>query len=312
MFVDRRGTEPRRASHQRCEAVPPNPIVPTGATGSPALVGHSAGQRRDPSSVLASSTFSTGLLLLPSDLQADARRLYYLLRTVDDLVDEEDPRAGQRVDAIERWALGEKVDTPETRTLTDLSRRYTLSPRAVVEFCKGMRHDLTGEAIETESDLELYCQDVGGTVGIMLAGLLGTSHPDGETKMATLGAAMQWTNILRDIDEDLAHGRVYIARTTIERFGFPRPGAREELLRDQIARADALYQEGLGAIPLLCNGRQAMGLSAVLYREILRQIERDGYGRKPGRAIVPAWRRRLLTAEHRLRYRPAARPRLRP
>jgi 15-cis-phytoene synthase len=306
---------------QRCQAVPPNPTAPKGdtgsipkpATGTPAIGRSRARPRRDPASVLASSTFSAGLLLLPSDLQADARRLYHLLRTVDDLVDEDDPQAAQRVDAIERWAHGEKlVDTPETHTLTDLARRYPLSPDALLEFCKGMRDDMAGAAIETESDLELYCHYVGGTVGVMLAALLGTSHPDGESKMAVLGAAMQWTNILRDIDEDLARGRVYIARSTIERFGLPTPGAREELLRDQIARADARYEEGLGAIALLTNGRHAMGLSAALYREILRQIERDGYGRKPGRVVVPAWRRRLLSAEHRLRYTPIARARARP
>jgi phytoene synthase len=157
-----------------------------------------------------------------------------------------------------------------------------------------MRHDLAGASIETEADFELYCQQVGGTVGIILSALLGTSHPDGEKKMATLGAAMQWTNILRDIDEDLSHGRVYIARSTIERFGFPTPGARKELLQDQIGRADALYEEGLDAISLLSNGRRAMAISGLLYREILRQIERDGYGQTTKRAVVPAWRRELL------------------
>jgi phytoene synthase len=292
--------------------VPPNPIAPTGAPGTQAKHRQAAQRQRDPAVVLAASTFSTGLLLLPSQLQSDARRLYYLLRTVDDLVDENDPQAPQRVEALERWARGEPVDSPETRTLTELSRRYRLSRQAVIEFCRGMRHDLSGAVIETDSDLELYCQDVGGTVGIMLAGLLGTSDPDGENKMATLGAAMQWTNILRDIDEDLAHGRLYIARTTIERFGFPAPGAREQLLRDQIARADALYNEGLRAIPLLATGQHAMGVSAILYREILRQIERDRYGRKPGRVSVPAWRRRLLASQYRLRHRPAPLTRARP
>jgi phytoene synthase len=269
-------------------------------TGSPAIIGPV--EHRDPASVLAASTFSSGVRLLPDGLQTDARRLYHMLRTIDDLVDEEDPQAAQRVDAIERWARGEKApDTPETRTLTDLSDRYPLSPDTVTEFCKGMRHDLAGTSIKTEEDLELYCHYVGGTVGIMLAGLLGTTHPDGETKMDVLGTAMQWTNILRDIDEDLAHGRVYIAQTTIERFGFPNPGAREALLRDQIKRADALYEKGLSAIPLLQNGRRAMGLATILYREILRQIERGGYGHKPGRATVPAWRKRLLTAKYRLK-----------
>ena len=115
--------------------------------------------------------------------------------------------------------------------------------------------------------------------------------------MATLGGAMQRTNILRDIDEDLTPGRVYIPAPRSSA-SVPTPGAREDLLRDQIARADALYEEGLGAIR--CSQRpRAMACHGPV-REILRQIERDGYGRIPGRVAVPAWRTRLLIAEHRL------------
>jgi phytoene synthase len=136
--------------------------------------------------------------------------------------------------------------------------------------------------------------------------MLGTTHPDGESKIATLGRAMQVTNILRDIDEDLTRGRLYISGTTIERFGFPAPGAREALLRDHIARADALFEEGSGAIPLLVDGRRAIALAASLYREILRQLERDGFGAKPGRATVPIWRIRVLSAKHRFKLSTAA------
>ena len=131
--------------------------------------------------------------------------------------------------------------------------------------------------------------------------MFGTTNPDADTRMALLGRAFQRTNILRDIDEDRAHDRHYIARTTIERYGEPTPGARDALVRDQIARADQLYDEGLAAIPHLARGRRAMALSAALYRQILRQIERNDYGRTPGRATVPTWRTRLLTAQYRLK-----------
>jgi phytoene synthase len=120
--------------------------------------------------------------------------------------------------------------------------------------------------------------------------------------MAILGRAFQRTNILRDIDEDLAHGRIYIARSTIQRFGFPSPGAREALLRDQIARAETLYDQVRSAMPRLCQGQRGLELTTALYREILRQIEREGYGRRPGCVVVPTWRRRLLIAKHRLRF----------
>jgi phytoene synthase len=246
------------------------------------------------------STFAPAMRLLPNDVRADVYSLYQVLCTLDDLVDEDQPGAEQRVDAVERWALGEQIDSPETRVLVDLSRRYPLSTQAVLDGCRALKHDLDRAVIETEDDLEIYSHRAGGTAAIMLAQLLGSSHAGSETKMDTLGRAAQRTNILRDIDEDLAHGRVYIARTTIERFGPPTPGAREQLLRDQIARADALYEDAAGAIQLLSRGQEAVALAAALYREILRQIEREGYGRRPGRVVVPAWRRRLLIARHRL------------
>jgi 15-cis-phytoene synthase len=260
---------------------------------------------RDVTATLApdKSTLASGLRLLPGEVRDDVYRLYSVLRTLDDLVDDEQPQAEQRLEAVERWARDEHADTPETRTLAELSQRYTLPAQALLEFCQGMRHDIAHAVIHTEADLELYCERAGGSVGIMLARLLGTSRPDGEAKMATLGRAMQRTNILRDIDDDATRYRVYIARTTIERFGAPEPGKRAELLRDQIARADALYEQAADATSLLAHGQQGMALCTTLYREILRQIERDGYGRAPGRATVPVWRRQRLALEHRLGLR---------
>jgi phytoene synthase len=281
------------------------------------------------------STFAPGLALLPGQIKADVHSLYRVLRSLDDLVDEDDPRAPERVQAVEAWARAGAADsptdpapppkakadlptdpstypphppgtdTPETRALADLASRHSLPRESLLEFCEGMRHDIARASIEDDEDFERYCRQAGGSVGVVLANLLGAAGEDGESRreverrMATLGRAMQVTNILRDIDEDLAHGRIYIAQTAIERFGFPSPGAREALLRDHIARADALYEDGLGAIALLRDGRRAMALSASLYREILRQIERDGFGRRPGRAVVPVWRRRVLLARHR-------------
>jgi phytoene synthase len=255
--------------------------------------------QRDPATVLASSTFSAGIRLLPARLHVDAHKLYCLLRTIDDLVDEQHPQADERVEALERWAQTGERCSPEAETLAELSRRYPLASLPILDFCKGMRHDILGHPIRTERDLDLYCYRVGGTVGLMLAQLLGTTESACEPKMAFLGSAMQRTNILRDIDEDRANGRVYIAQSTIERFGFPFPGAREALMRDQIARADALYERGWGAIRLLRAGRRAFGLSTALYREILRQIEREGFGRREGRVAVPPWRKSLLALRHR-------------
>jgi len=260
------------------------------------------------------STFAPGLALLPVKIRADVECLYRVLRTLDDLVDEDDPRATRRVRAVERWARAGQMhsarseprtpQTPETRALERLARSHLLPRHALLQFCAGMRHDIARAHIDGEEDFTRYCQQVGGAVGIVLARLLGGVEDDAqtvgrlETSMATLGRAMQVTNIARDIDEDLSHGRLYIPRSLIERFGPPTPGAREPLVRELIARADQLYEQGLSAIPLLREGGRAMALSAALYREILRQLEREGFGRRAGRAVVPAWRRRALIAQY--------------
>jgi len=256
------------------------------------------------------STFAPAMRLLPGQTRADVRTLYGVLRTIDDLVDDDDPRAPERVKALERWARGWAPASPEAHALAELASRHPLPREQLGEFCRGMRHDIARATIADDAAFDRYCQQAGGSVGIVLAVLLGAAGPEEDRAkqgMAALGRAMQVTNILRDIDEDLATQRVYISQSAIERFGFPSPGAREELLRDHIARADALFEEGLPAIALLARGREAMALSAALYREILRQIERDGYGREPGRAIVPLWRRRVLIAEHRLKPHPGKR-----
>ncbi|MBA3328139.1 MAG: phytoene/squalene synthase family protein [Solirubrobacterales bacterium] len=249
-------------------------------------------------------TFALASRLLPRGLRDDVYRLYLVFRTLDDLVDTGDPRASERLALLEAWCSGGAAEGREAGVLASVCARHDLPRAAVADFCRGMRDDLDGGAIATEAELDEYCYRVAGTVGVVMAAVLGTSDPAAAQHAAALGKAMQRTNILRDIDEDLANGRVYLARATLESFGstgvVPRPASREALLRDQIARADALYDEGLEGIAMLRSGRRAIASAAAMYREILRQIERDGYGARPGRAVVPRSRKLLVAARARV------------
>jgi 15-cis-phytoene synthase len=247
-------------------------------------------------------TFAIACRLLPRALRDDVYRLYLVFRTLDDLVDDGDPRAWERVTLVEAWCADDVVASREAAILADLDRRHPVPRDAIAEFCRGMWTDLAREPMLTEADVDLYCHRVAGTVGIVMSALLGTvDDAVARPRAAALGRAMQRTNILRDIDEDLDGGRVYLARETLERFGRNAldPGRREALLRDQIARADALYDEGIAGIPLLCSGRRAIAAAAWMYREILRQIEREGYGARRGRPVVPASRKLLVAARGR-------------
>ena len=244
-------------------------------------------------------TFSLACRLLPKELRDDVYLLYLVFRTLDDLVDECRPKAAERIAAVEAWCDGAVAPaTLETTILYDLRRRHPLPEDALRDFCAGMRHDLAGAVLYTEADVDRYCYQVAGTVGLVMAHMLGTHDPDTAHPAAVaLGMAMQRTNILRDVDEDARNGRTYLAAETVRRFGGSvAPGARERVLRDQIARADVLYEQGCAGITQLRHGRRAVAAAAVMYREILRQIEREGYGASAGRAVVPRPRKLLLAA----------------
>jgi phytoene synthase len=268
--------------------------MPASPPDEPLLVEARATTRR------VARTFALACRLLPGWVRDDVYLLYLVFRTLDDVVDERRPDADRRLAAVERWAAGEPPDrtSREVQLLERLAARHRLPRYAVADFCAGMRHDLERRPVGSEEELDLYCYQVAGTVGVVMASVLGTRSPQALEHAAALGMAMQRTNILRDIDEDTDAGRSYLAEETLARYGSSAPGHREQLLRDQIARADALYEQGMRGIPALLNGRRAIAAAAVMYREILRQIERDGYGRRPGRAVVAPRRRLVLAARH--------------
>ena len=256
-------------------------------------------------------SFALAARFLPRDVRDDINLLYLALRRLDDLVDLEAPSgsvqradAQQRLAAIRTWLRSGEIETDggdELAIFVDLLRRTPALPTdAIGAFLDGMESDLAGPAMESDADLDLYCYQVAGTVGRLMAALLGVRADDAaeaDRAARALGAAMQRTNILRDVDEDLANGRVYLPDTALRRVGLDpaaasgptslRDGDRRALYSAEIARADAEYEAGVTGIRHLQNGGRSIRVAAHLYREILRQIERDGFGvRRPHRPVV--------------------------
>ena len=243
-------------------------------------------------------TFAIACRLLPRAIRDDVYLLYMVFRTLDDLVDDGRPEAAAHVEAAAAWAAGRPgAGTREVAVLEALAARHPLPREAIADFCAGMRQDLAHETFDTEEELDRYCYRVAGTVGLVMTAILGARDPErARPAAAALGMAMQRTNILRDIDEDAAAGRVYIARESALRHGSLAPGQRADLLRDQIARADALYDQGLAGISELRQGRRAIAVAGAMYREILREIERAGLGAAAGRPVVSRSRKLAVAA----------------
>jgi phytoene synthase len=264
-------------------------------------------------------SFALAARFLPREVRDDINLLYLALRRLDDLVDLEAPSgsaqradAQQRLAAIRTWLNSGAIEADggdELAIFVDLQRRTpTLPTDAIGAFLDGMESDLAGPAMESDADLDLYCYQVAGTVGRLMAALLGVRVGDdaqADHAARALGAAMQRTNVLRDIDEDLANGRVYLPATALRRVGLDpaaasgptslRDGDRRALYLAEIARADAEYEVGVAGIQFLQNGGRSIRVAAHLYREILRQIERDGFGvRRPHRPVVGRARKAVL------------------
>lgn len=238
--------------------------------------------------------------MLPRAVRSDVNLLYLVVRSLDDLVDEDDPSAATRLDQVELWAATGRVDCREAAILDRLARRHPALPRdAVADFCEGQRRDLARRAFRTEDELNEYCYRVAGTVGRMMAAILGARHPDADGAARSLGIAMQRTNILRDVDEDLRSGRVYVPEETLRLAGVEDLAVddRSLLLRIEVAIAEWWYERGLAGLVHLPRGRLAVRVAAELYREILAQLARDGWGRRrPWRSTVTRRRRAWLVA----------------
>lgn len=246
-------------------------------------------------------TFSLAIRFLPAPIRDDVYLLYLMCRTLDDLVDTGRPEARTRLEQVRAWAAGDGPPLGrEELILADLFERHPAMPRdAVVDFCVGQLEELDATVIVTEEDLDHHAYCVAGTVGRLMAGLLGVSDPAADSAARALGIAMQRTNILRDIDEDLARGRVYIPIETMKAVGLRdlASDSRERLLEVEIALADRWYEQGLAGTRYLMRGRSQVRAAGIMYQEILRQIERDGMGRmRPLRASVTGRRKLWLAA----------------
>jgi phytoene/squalene synthetase len=111
---------------------------------------------------------------------------------------------------VGRALAGERVDDPVVRALADTVRRYTVPRGTIDAILAGVRMDLDQDRYTTFAELEEYCRRVATAVGVAAIHIWGFTDPAAVAVAHDVGLAFQLTNILRDIPEDLARGRVYL------------------------------------------------------------------------------------------------------
>lgn len=270
-------------------------------------------------------TFALATRLLPKKKRWATYALYGFCRYADNLVDvPRDRTVKERVEELER--LRTELETafrhgesehPAVGPLVAVFRAYGIPENYAFELIEGVRMDLVGTRYDTFEELYTFAYRVAGVVGLMMTYVLGFRGQAALCHAEALGIAMQLTNILRDIQEDLEQDRLYLPREELRRFGVSleqlRQGRMTNAMRDfmhyQVQRADHYYEMGNEGIGYLeGESRIAIRAASDIYRAILRQLEQRDLNPFLGRAVVPTGRKLTLLARSVVRALSATRP----
>jgi phytoene synthase len=267
-----------------------------------------------------SLTFFLASRALPSGVRTSATALYAFCRLADDAIDlgSDHARALQQLRARLDGIYSEApLPFPVDRALADVVRRHGV-PRELLEaLLEGFEWDAGGRQYETLEQLTDYAARVAGTVGAMMALLMGVRDPGAIARACDLGVAMQLTNIARDVGEDAGRGRLYLPRAWLRDAGIdpdswlraPAHCAALAAVIERLLRAaDALYGQADAGIEMLPRGcRPAIRAARLLYAEIGNEVRRRGHDALSSRAVVPAPRKALLLSRAMTGPRSAAR-----
>jgi phytoene synthase len=255
------------------------------------------------------ANFYYGIRLLPPDRRRGLCAVYAMARRVDDIGDgglDEQAKLDQ-LETVRRSLANLSVDAadPVVAALGDAARRFDLPLDALEDLVGGVEMDVLGATYPAFADLEVYCRRVAGSVGRLSVAVFGSSDRARASALADdLGVAMQLTNILRDVREDLDRGRVYLPGEDLDRFGCSPAdlagspvGAVASLVRFEVARAREWFGGGLRVLPLL-DVRAASCVSAMtgIYRRILARVERRPEEVLERRISLPPWEKAWVAA----------------
>lgn len=253
-----------------------------------------------------SKSFALAARLLPRAHRDAMAVLYAWCRHADDAIDlapkGDRPAALSRLRAELDAVYAGAAETPLLRAFSALVHERRIPRVYPEELLAGMEMDVLGVRYGSLADLELYCYRVAGVVGLMACHVLGVSAPAALRNAAHLGIAMQLTNICRDVEEDLADGRVYLPAQMLEAplvavpaEGSPARAVVRRTVEELLVVADRYYRSA-------DRGLRALGFGAALGVRVARHVyaaigavlRRRGCDPFRGRAVVSAARKALL------------------
>lgn len=254
-------------------------------------------------------SFHAASLLLPRRVRDGACALYAFCRVADDAVDVEHGGAQAvaqlraRLDAV---YSGRPAPNVADRALAHVVATHPIARPLFDALIEGFAWDAEGRCYDTEDDLLDYAARVAGSVGAMMAALMGVRSAEAVARACDLGVAMQLSNIARDVAEDARIGRLYLPLQWLRDAGIDPQAWRAApvfdtrllgVVRRLLQTAEALYARadaGIALLPAAC--RPGIRAARSLYREIGREVQRRGVAGLNGRVVVPRQRQLALLA----------------
>lgn len=251
------------------------------------------------------SNFYYSFLLLPRDQRRAIKDVYEFCRLLDDVVDED--QAGRNPYAeLEYWrgeveACYRGAPTSEfTEQLLTSIEEFALPKQPFLDLIDGMEMDLKWHSYQTFADLREYCYRAASAVGLICIEIFGYESARTREYAVNLGLALQLTNILRDLKEDIGRGRIYIPLEDLERFGYSEHELRInhfnapfiELMKYEHARALSYFEKASASLP--GGDRPSMfaaEIMSAIYKELLDQIPAVGFDVFRNRLTVSKSRR---------------------
>jgi phytoene synthase len=258
---------------------------------------------------LHGKTYYLATLLLPKKKRPPVHALYGFARFADEIVDDLASTLSdqEKADALRTW--GESVlkdlrngksDDLIGRALVDTVTRYSIPLEYFEAFMKSMEMDLTVTRYKTYDDLMTYVYGSAVVIGLEMLPILGYSDSRAIEAATALGTAFQLANFIRDIDEDIDRGRIYMPLDDLAKFGVTEEMllARKltpeivEALKFQIQRVRDLQAIAEAGIQFLDPiSRPCIRAASELYCGIVDEIEANGYDVFTTRATTSKWRR---------------------
>jgi len=253
----------------------------------------------------ASSNFYYSFLLLPRAERRAIKDVYAFCRLLDDVVDE-DHKGRNPYAELDEWrneveAIFQGVPSTEFGEQLLVSvEEFELPKQPFLDLIDGMEMDLKWHSYQTFADLREYCYRAASAVGLICIEIFGYESARTREYSVNLGLALQLTNILRDLKEDTARGRIYIPIEDLERVGYSERELREnlynapfiELMKFEHSRAKTYFAKAAGSLPEQDRASMfAAEIMSAIYKELLEQIPKVQFNVFRNRLTVSKTRR---------------------